>query len=198
VPLVSGEKPILALGRHGLGKTAVWTADFAGDWSAAWRDWPETGKLVAQVIRWLSGAGPEVELAGRIRLAGNPGAPEFRIDGPGLTVLQAGSGRDLAAEAAGPGQSRVRFPAGKPGELQRWVLRRADGRTLPIGTLRGYDDEFLPGTGPRPAPLSTEELHARLDSPARIRAARADLAPWFLAAAALLLPFDVALRRLSR
>jgi hypothetical protein len=48
------EDPILASWRVGLGKTAAYTADLAGGWSANLRAWPGSDALFRQTVRWLA------------------------------------------------------------------------------------------------------------------------------------------------
>ncbi len=205
VPLATaGQKPVLVLGRAGLGRTAVWTSDFAGPWSADWRSWPEAGKLVAQLLRHLSGAGPEVDLAARARLIQGDGGVLLRIEpeGPGgaLRASEAAGGRALAFEAGARGTLSCKVMPEKPGEPLRLLLQRADGKSLLIGAVRAYEAEFLPGRDlfeERVPGLSWQDLGPRLREAPRRVPRRSELGLWLLAAAALLLPLDVALRRLS-
>jgi hypothetical protein len=206
VPLVAADgQPVLALRRAGLGRTAVWTSDFAGPWSAAWRAWPDAAKLVSQLVRFLSSATPDTELAGRVRVSVSGGEAVLRID-PGapaerLAALDAESGEALAPAATADGGRELRLKLDPSGGPRRVVLRRPDGRGLVVGAVRGTDPEYLPSPeGPallsgaaRVAPWP--ELEKALDAARMSADRRVDLSPWLVLAVVLLLPLDVALRR---
>ncbi len=53
--LVNDEQdPVLALGRHGLGKTAAFTSDVRSRWSADWLSWSGNSTFWSQLIRSIS------------------------------------------------------------------------------------------------------------------------------------------------
>ena len=69
VPLATPDgDPVLAVWRYGLGKSAVWTSDLGGPWSQEWMPYPNTARLFAQVIRHLSTAVEDGDLASRVRV----------------------------------------------------------------------------------------------------------------------------------
>lgn len=206
VPLVAGEgQPLLALGRLGLGKTAVWTSDLSGHWSSEWTAWKDSPKLFAQLLRYVSGSGPDAEVAGRVRATRDAGRTILRIDpagaGGALQVLDA-DGRPLAVEQDARGEGRLVLPSDEPGQLRKLLLQRADGKKLPFGSIRGPEEEFAPADPSRdlfsnglPA-VSWERLDATLAESKVAGEERHDLAPWLIVFALLLLPVDVALRRI--
>ena len=205
VPLATREgDAVLALGRLGLGKTAVWAADLSGPWSADWLTWKESPKLFAQLLRFLSGSGPDAELAGRVRFSRDGDGALLRIDsaGPGgaLSVVDA-SGALLPVERDSDGESRVRVALEHPGELRRLLLQRADGKKVALGAIRAYDEEFAPREASRDlfanglSPASAEQLGRVLGETRMTGEDRRDLVPWLIIGALLLLPVDVALRR---
>ena len=54
VQLFSPRKdPLLVTWRYGLGRTAVFTSDLAGDWSKNWREWPEYSQFWERLINWV-------------------------------------------------------------------------------------------------------------------------------------------------
>jgi hypothetical protein len=190
------KKPVLALWRRGLGKTAVWTSDLSGPWSADWLAWKDSGKLFAQFVHTLSGSGPDAELAGRIRISSGT----VRLDGSDLVVSDAG-GRPLKFVEEGDGTAVLTLPPGQPGELQRILLQRADGKKLVLGAVMPYGMEFDPPDPVRDLfagalePLSWQALERKLAEGGVSGERRSDLAPWLIVAVLLLLPIDVALRR---
>lgn len=202
VPLATKEgHPVLALGRLGLGKTAVWTSDLSGAWSADWMAWKDSPKLVAQLVRYVSGSGPDAELAARVRITRDG----LRIDpsgsGGAISVTDQETSRPLPVEHDVDGEARVAVPMDHPGE-KRLLLQRADGKKLQLGVVRAYEAEFAPAEPSRDlfanglAPATWEQLDGRLAESRVAGEQRLDLAPWLVIAALFLLPVDVALRRL--
>jgi Mg-chelatase subunit ChlD len=206
VPLATKEgQPVLALGRLGLGKTAVWASDLSSPWSSDWLAWKTSPKLFTQLIRFVSGAGPDAELGNRVRLSPDGARALLHLDaaGPGgaLQVTDA-EGTPLPVERDGDGEGLVRVPLDRPGELRRLLLRRGDGRSMPLGAIRAYDEEFAPRDASRDlfanglTPQSWEQLDRELVGSRVAGDTPLDLVPWLVVAALLLLPVDVALRRL--
>ena len=207
VPLATKDgQAVLALGRLGLGKTAVWASDLSSPWSADWLGWKDAPKLFAQLLRFLSGSGPDSELAGRVRFSRDGAAAVLHLDaaGPGgaLTVTDAASGASLAVEQDPDGDGRVQVALDQPGELRRLKLQRADGKKVALGAIRAYDEEFAPRQPSHDLfanglPAMTMDQVGRLLSESRASGEeRQDLIPWLIVAALLLLPVDVALRRI--
>jgi Mg-chelatase subunit ChlD len=206
VPVTTVEgQPVLAFGRLGLGKTAVWTSDLSGNWSAEWTKWKDAPKLFAQLVRYASGSGPDAELAGRIRVCREGSRTVLRLDpagaGGAISVINS-DGRPLPAEADARGELRVALPVDPPGELRKLLLQRADGKKMPLGSVRGCDQEFAPVDPSRDlfanglAATTWEALDGQLGE-SRVRGEeRRDLTPWLIVAALFLLPLDVALRRI--
>ncbi|HEV3026018.1 MAG TPA: VWA domain-containing protein, partial [Planctomycetota bacterium] len=207
VPLATKEgQAILTLGRFGLGKTAVWASDLSGPWGTEWLGWKDSPKLFAQLVRFLSGSGPDSELAGRVRFTRDGAGALLLLDvaGPGgaLTVTDASSGAALPIEQDAEGQGRVRVPLDQPGELRRLKLQRADGKKVALGAIRAYDEEFAPrepsrdlfACGMTTVPVS--ELGRVLGETHIAGGERLDLTPWLVIGALFLLPIDVALRRI--
>lgn len=206
VPLATKEgQPVLALGRLGLGKTAVWTSDLSSPWSSDWLGWKDSPKLFTQLVRFLSGAGPDADLGNRVRLNPDGARALLRIDasGPGGAIkVTDASGTAFPVERDADGESVVSVPLDRPDELRRLLLQRADGKTMAVGAIRAYDEEFAPREPARdlfanglPA-LPWEGLDKELDVARVAGESPLDLVPWLLVAALLLLPVDVALRRL--
>jgi Mg-chelatase subunit ChlD len=207
VPLATKEgQAVLSLGRLGLGKTAVWGSDLSSAWSADWLGWKDSPKLFAQLLRFLSGSGPDAELAGRVRFTRDGAAALLHLDAAGsggaLTVTDAASGEALPVETDAEGDGRVRVPLDQPGELRRLKLQRADGKKVALGAIRAYDEEFAPREASRdlfaaglPA-IAADQLDRVLGETRASGEERKDLIPWLVLAAVLLLPLDVALRRI--
>jgi Mg-chelatase subunit ChlD len=206
VPLTTKEgQAVLALGRFGLGKTAVWASDLSGPWSADWLTWKDSPKLFAQLVRFVSGSGPDAELAGRVRLSRDGAGALLHVDpagaGGAITVADDG-GAALPLRRDSEADGVIHVPLEKPGELRRLFLQRGDGKKLALGAIRAYEEEFAPRDPSRDLfanglPASTmDQLDKVLGESKVAGEERRDLMPWLVIAALLLLPLDVALRRL--
>jgi hypothetical protein len=206
VPLSAGQdQPLLALWRVGLGKSAVWTSDLSGRWSADWPAWPPAGKLFAQLVRHLSSAAPDSDLASRVLVSVRGDRAVVRIDpgspGEGLTVSDPVTRQLKPLSAAPDGGSVLEIPLGRAGEMKKALLKRADGKSLWIGAAKPYEEEFAPDVPERSLfssrihPRPWAELAVGLDAAPEPSERKLVLIPWLIAAAALLLPLDVGLRR---
>ncbi len=210
VPLAtSSGQPVLAIWRRGLGKSAVWTADVGGPWSAEWSGWQSTPRLFAQLVRHLSSAAEDGDLASRVTLSRDGDAVTVRVESgsapENLALHVLSPNREEIALVAGPDGSRVaRMSLDTPGVLHTLSLVRGGDREerVPLLAMLPYQTELAPGAAERPfdrvtsVPRSLSELERAMPSLPAKREARTDLALWCLLAAALLLPVDVALRRI--
>lgn len=203
VPLATEDgQPVLALWRVGLGKSAVWTSDLSGRWSMDWLRWPSSSKVVAQLVRHLSSAPPDAELASRVRLSVEGPRAFVRIEPgePGEDLSAPGTPEPLTRTPDGGFSFHVRLDS--PNKVVPIKLKR-DDRTLTLGAVRPYEAEFAP-TLPSPDALSPgrpaislRELEREVGGDRMWGDRRTELSPWLIVLALLLLPLDVALRRMS-
>jgi Ca-activated chloride channel family protein len=207
--------PLLARWQYGLGRSVAWTSDLRGRWSQEWLQWPGTAQLLSQQVGWtIAPAQGSLRIgvrsdavSGHVTVdetapAGAPAQVHARVAQPGGDPLEV----DLAA--SGPGRYEGTFPIGGPGTYIVRVDAQRDGTSVgsaEAGLPVSYPAEF------RQVVSDTRRLEqiARaggghvLASPA---AAFADDLPpittslplqrVLLLIAAVLLPFEVALRRL--
>ena len=209
----SGE-PILAIWRYGLGQSAAFLSDAKSRWAAEWMTWPGYGKFWTQLARQLVRPDRRDDLSAEVVESGDrlavdisamTGAGTFR-NGLPVTVTvaeQGGASRSLTAPQVAPGRYRVEFP--KP-EAETAIIAVGDGAGRPISLawMRDTGREFLPVADTRPflEKLAREgegilqPTAEQVFRPARQAAAtRRDLSPWLMAAALLLWPVDIWLRR---
>lgn len=203
VPLAFADgKPLLALGRAGLGRTAVWTSDLSSPWSREWHAWKDAGKLAAQVVRSLSAAPPDEDLSARSRVSVRGRFARLRVDpgAPGevLTAVEGAAPLPLVRDPDGGFSLELTLDAlDKPRHV---TLRRgADGLGASLGAVRTSDEEFLPTPLFPGGARATGWADLERELPrGRIPAERkTDLSPWLAGLAALLLAIDVAVRRYS-
>ncbi|MEN9937768.1 MAG: hypothetical protein RLZZ387_4347 [Chloroflexota bacterium] len=213
--------PVLAAWQYGLGRSLAWTSDFTGRWAAQWVEWEEFPRLAAQLVSWTlptpqaqglslqaGSSGGELTLTAQAQDEG--GEPRAGLE---LSAVLLGAGEDSGGEVelreVRPGEYRATVRDRPSGAyLVQLIATDADGR--PVGSL----------TAGAVVPLSAEyrsqtadpgllaELAAitggRVDLPpsaafdpnAGARGAVREIGLPLLWLALLLLPLDVAVRRL--
>jgi uncharacterized membrane protein/Mg-chelatase subunit ChlD len=210
--------PLLATWQYGLGRAAVWTSDFKGQWATDWVAWDEFARFAAQLVGWtlpapqIEGVTAQVSLeddraAIRVEALDDDGRPLNFLDVTALLIApdlgttevalaQVGAGRyETLAELAQPGTYLVRLGI-KAGDEA--LGQQTLGLVVPYspeykasGTNRTLLDELarLTGGGELPEPIAAF-LH-NLPTADRAREIWRSL----LLAVALLFPLDVAVRR---
>lgn len=204
------EEPVLAAARFGLGRVLLWALP---DDAAGLEAWPEGPRLLVQATRAVRAPqgtrGRELEA----RVFQTPEGAFLAIDappaapaGPVRVVWEGPDGtQDLGARTPG-GTEPMPLPPLPAGAVATVRLLEGEGG-LPVAPPTTY--LARPPAAPPPAPGDARALAAALGAPALDETAplllpaaprplRRPLWPWPLAAAALLLPLDVALHRRAR
>ena len=177
--------PLLVSWRYGLGKSVAFMSDLGGRWGRDWVQWPEFGRLVAQLARWtMRRNGNETLLPS---FAWQAGSGEMNVDVldadqrfiNGLDMQATISGPDrasgrVALEQVAPGRYRGEFPvaqagryymtvSGTDGELQ--VGPQTFGLAVPysseyldLGVDERHLEDLAEATGGRMLPLSAASL----------------------------------------
>jgi Ca-activated chloride channel family protein len=224
VVLASGHgEPVLASWSYGLGRACAFTSDAKGRWAGDWISWEAFPKFWAQLVRSVMSTGAHRELrthsrveveqgVARVTLDVRDRAGAFRDDvTPELSLLrEEGTASPLEVEHLGPGLFRSSFPIESYGRFHRLLVVQRRGEEVldlrTLGVTQSYSAEFLTpypdlellgrlaeSTGGRLEP-DPSELWRFEGRPGRSpRPTRA----WLLALACLLLPLDIALRRLG-
>lgn len=209
--------PLLASWRVGLGKVTAWTSDGGDRWGAGWAGWDGFGDFWSTLVRDtfpLSGSeGERVEasIADETMTVTLEGAeawpagtePTARVSFPG------GTSEELRLDRVSDFEFEATVPARQGGTYAVGVsVTGAEGETVVLSTLatRSFAAEYLPGE-------SNADLMSSISA---ATGGRGEITPaqafdeegleegvieryfrwWFLLAAALLWPIDVALRRL--
>jgi uncharacterized membrane protein len=214
--LLSTERgnPLLAHWRYGLGRVAAFTSDAKSRWASEWLGWSGYGKFWAQVARMLVRPPDRNDLTVNVREEGDDliveteaVTPEgtFR-NGLEVTVSLAAQGAEpvsMTSEQVAPGLYRARLRRPEAGSAVIAVSDRA-GRPVSRAWTRDYPAEFQVLKDGKPLlkdiasltggrfEVKPEEILRPALHPATTRK---ELAPWLLAAALLLLPVDIWLRR---
>ncbi|MFC1464966.1 MAG: VWA domain-containing protein [Candidatus Brachytrichaceae bacterium NZ_4S206] len=217
--------PLLATWQYGLGRAVAFTSDATGRWAKNWVQWGDFPKFWAQAIRWtildrgqssiqvnvqqrddqtvIVADVPESQIAEDLKLT----ATVIDSDGQAreLTLMQTAPGRyetETYLDQAGAYFVRV-APVVTATEASQPATGL--GETT-VAYVRPYSPEYAQMEGGEENLRDWASLGGgeALDSPAQafalnapVAASRTDLFPLLLALAALLLPFDVGVRRIT-
>ncbi len=219
-PLVSHkDDPLLAHWQFGLGRSVAFTSDAKAHWAAHWLGWGEFTRFWGQTVRWvLRRPGsellhPRVERGteGSLLVAeawDEDGSPINGLEVTATLSLPGGGSEELSLPQAGPGRYEAPIEARQAGAYVAAVVAQGPG---------GFEAERTMGFAV-PYPPDYADVAANTDLLQRVAAqtggrvielpeqvwapprtfphTRTDIWRWLLWAAALLLPLDVAIRRL--
>ncbi|HMC09175.1 MAG TPA: VWA domain-containing protein, partial [Actinomycetota bacterium] len=207
--------PVLATWQYGLGRAVAWTSDTSGRWTAGLLAWPGAGKLLANIVGWTIPLGQDPALSLQATIAGDEGHVAVRLADPpaGVQVVASVAGPDLQGaqvplSPTAPGRYEGSFPAGQTGSYLVKVTASDQGKEVHTalgGLALAYSAEYrFLGTD---LPFLSELARAGggsilSDGAAAFRvplprvAVKTSLAFLLLAVATILLPLDVASRRL--
>ena len=208
--------PILAQWQYGLGRAVAWTSDAEGRWTSALLRWPDAGRLLAQMVASTLPLASDPQLSVATTVEGDHAHVTVELNGApddaSVTADVVGPDQNpqesiLAATAHGRWEGAV--PTTSVGTYLVRVTVTSRGRVIhatTAGVAVPYSPEYrFLGTDSRllaqlaqaggGTVLTDARSAASLPSPA-VRE-DLDLSPWLLALAALLLPLDVAARRLA-
>lgn len=207
--------PVLARWQYGLGRTVAWTSDLDGRWSKEWITWSSFPAFVNQVVGWTFPQTSSSQLQVDSIVEGNRarveiyynGEPEDAPDSLQLTVIDDQMNkRKIEAKVVAPGKYRAEFTVDEPGTYLLQATTGRKGATETFGLAVPYSPEYtLPTEGEQkmvraaeagggtPLAKPTDAFADNLAS----QWANREIALLLLSIAALLWPFDVAVRRLS-
>lgn len=219
------DDPVLAVWQYGLGRVAAWTSDALGLWTSHWLTWNEAARWWANLVTW-SLATPEstMNINGKIingngqiavdlpsgTTANNKGQQQVQVH----IIYPDSSQQNTNLSPTAPDHWEGSFPATKVGAyLLQVTWQGSSGNTLnkmtattgmvvpysPEYQTQGTDTNFLrrlalAGGGRMLSPATPEEAFAQPLAPV---SQNVPIVFWLLALAALLLPVDIAARRLS-
>ncbi|MBP6965423.1 MAG: VWA domain-containing protein [Armatimonadetes bacterium] len=220
VSMISKHKdPILATWQYGLGKSAAFTSDCKARWSSHWVSWPDYGRFWAQVLRSTMRKNPPTDFQTVVEVENGVGSVTIdavddkgnflnQLDFKGSVVGPSMKGKQLAIEQTGPGRYEAAFDAREVGSYVVNVVRRDQDQTSPdvnvvtipyppeykdiapnTALLRQIASETRGRFDPEPSEVFTQEFR-------RSRAYN-DLWRLLVILAAVLLPLDVAVRRIT-
>jgi len=208
--------PVLASWQYGLGRSVAYTTDAGSRWSTPWVGWPGFNGLWGNIVSWcLPRSDPAGNLTLGVNISGTQGSIQVESrdynQAENLTAVIANpdyTRREIKLPASSPGLYEAKFPARQPGIYMVNILR--DGsQDISVATAAvslpyspeyrygGTDTNFLKGLAKTTGGgIITDPAAAFADNlpPAH---GGVELWFWLLLAAALLLPLDIAARRLA-
>jgi Mg-chelatase subunit ChlD/uncharacterized membrane protein len=213
--------PLLAHWQQGLGRVVAWTSDTSGPWSQEWRNWSEGEKFWQQAVRWTF---PEptratfpvtAEVVGdQVTLRAQSVRPDGRfgdlLDTRVTITPPSGQSRELTLPQTAPGTYALSMTIGDPGAYQAKFTQYEGGKVAreeTVGfTVRGNAEQRSVGINT----ALLERLASRTGGHQIVDPTQAferdsgthgdrptPVWWWFALAALLLLPLDVAVRRVS-
>jgi hypothetical protein len=212
--------PLLVAWQYGLGHGLAWTSDFKGRWATDWIGWNQFPRFSAQLLGWLlptpgaqnltlqaSSSGAELVL--RAQAQDSRGQPQTGLTLVGRMLAADGSSVEIALRETELGQYRAVVSDARPGAyLVQLVGQDALGQpfgavtagaVVPQSAEYGVDganvallETLASRTGGRMNLAPAAAFDATLGSQGAVR----EIGLPLLWLALLLLPFDIALRRL--
>jgi uncharacterized membrane protein len=215
------DDPLLASWQYGLGRAVAFTSDATARWGVNWVTWEDYSRFWSQVVRWTITEGSDNNLEVRVEQRGeqaylvlearddegqflNGVGMEARVVSPDLET------ETLVVPQIAPGQYEIPFSPATEGAYYISVAGAGQtaqsGVSQSTGWVLSYSAEYALRESDtqklgRLAEITGGESLA--DQPARVFEHNLDLATspqsiwqWLLMAAALLLFFDVAARRI--
>jgi Mg-chelatase subunit ChlD len=216
---VNRDDPLLAAWQYGLGRSVAFTSDATGRWGKDWVSWSNYAAFWAQAARYVLGEMSAAHLQMDVSLRGETARLSLEARGPGGDFL---NGYQVTASVVAPesGAQTVTLRQTAPGRYEAEFRPSEQGVYLFRFDAKGENSAFAETLG-WALPYSPEyrDINPNPDLLARIAAltggkvASADpvevfthnlkaprasrpIWPWLIALAAILLPFDVAARRL--
>lgn len=210
--------PVLAIWRYGLGTTAAFTSSLSNQWARDWVDWDKYRAFVKQLLIRVS----RVRQAGHLRMwtyhSGSEGVimvedfhPEemfldvvAQINGPGKMQTT------VPLKQTGPRRYQGTFPANDKGRFQVTAIGTAGEREDRVhgGFMVSYSPEYLKFTSnwntlreimdqTKGEELTIESKAEELYNRREPKQSSQPVFDYFLLALALLIPLDVAIRRVQ-
>ena len=217
--------PVLARWRYGLGATAAFTSDFSPRWGKDWLGWQSYKPLVKQLMTDISRVREPGRLRLFTYTSGGDGiitVEDFHPDYSFLEIAAVVNGPNNTSETIplrqiSPRRYQGRLPLWGQGRYQVIVHGEGDGRNevKASGFIVPYSPEYLRfrsnpvvleeireqtngeqltgGTSEEDMQAAVQQVYGRRDP----KQSSSPIFDWFLIALAILIPIDVALRRIQ-
>jgi hypothetical protein len=212
--------PVLAQWQYGLGRAVAWTSDTKGKWAKEWVSWPSFPRFAAQLVGWVLPNAIPRGISTDLRVEGGRTATVARVqDERGTARVGAqvratlvgpnGSRQTVPLVQVAPGEYRAGLPSPPQGTYLVQINGTQDGQVVAedmAGLVVPYSAEYRQEQGNRDLLASLAQVTGgtRLFQPwdvfrttglAPVSSAQ-EIALPLLLLALLLLPLDIAIRRL--
>ncbi|MBL8148150.1 MAG: VWA domain-containing protein [Anaerolineae bacterium] len=213
--------PILAQWQYGLGRAAAFTSDATGRWAANWLNWDEFPRFWGQAVEWSITESASNNIEAFVTMQGEQASlsVDARDDSGGFlnglaltarVVAPDGTAFDLPVRQTAPGRYEGAFTPASEGVYLVRLSGAAEGGTAvneTLGWVMSYSPEYAPGnqsggealmdaavlTGGRDLTSQPGDTFAHT---LQARPAINPISLELLLLAVLLVPLDVAVRRL--
>jgi hypothetical protein len=216
--------PILAAWQYGLGKTVAFTSDATGRWGLAWVNWEQFPAFWGQAVAYTISERPKTALELSVEQIGENTQLLVNATAPNGTFLNNytlranivapdGSAQSIDLRQIAPGQYTANFIPHEQGAYLIRTIGSSPTAGQPVlsetaGWVLSYSPEYRNLESDPDAlyrlQATSQGFSTRLQDPAAafahtLQAPRAAQPawPWLLCLAVLLLPFDIAVRRLA-
>ena len=213
--------PILSVWQYGLGRVVAWTSDQGTNWAKDWPAWSEYGRFWAQLVRYTladPATGPvhvdlipsdrPSEATLQVDVLDETGVPIDLADVGVRVTPPEGEARQLALRQVAPGRYEQTVSLPVEGAYRFEVAVQKAGLaplTREVGFVQPYAAEFIPRSDGASVMTSLAQRGggrvltqpSEMLPPSAVKAPPTQvLWPWLLAAALLLWPLEIAIRRL--
>jgi uncharacterized membrane protein len=218
--------PLLATWEHGLGRAVAWTSDTTGRWATDWVQWPGFAPFWSNVVRWSIRDEPSSQLDANVILndgearlvvdARNESGGYLNDLTVGSTLVSPdGETDNIPFQQVGPGLYEGRFNPRLEGTYLFGITGRTPGGEAiagqTLGWVLGYSPEYQTvetnpqllsqiaeiGGGRIFDVTSVDEAGAVFEQPRAGTKSSQPIWPWLVGLAIILLPLDIAVRRLA-
>ncbi|NDJ53922.1 MAG: VWA domain-containing protein, partial [Chloroflexi bacterium] len=214
------DDPLLAAWQYGLGRSVAWTSDATGRWATDWAGWPDYARFWSQAVRWTITEGATQNVEVRVVQDGETARIVVTaVDGDGNFINDLDMGANVITppdletlpielEQVAPGRYEGTFTPENQGAYFVRIAGAADegdAVAQTSGWVLSYSPEYRSFDGDPDYLQFITGLTggAIVENPASILARNLPVSPtsqpvWpiLLLAATILLPFDIAVRRL--
>jgi len=214
------DDPLLAAWQYGLGRAVAWTSDATGRWGSEWVQWPGFPAFWAQAARWTMAADRDSNVETAVTFNGKQARLQVDTRGENGAYLNDlmmtanvvapdGSVQTVALPQVAPGRYEADFTPTQDGAyFLRLNGETADGEGVvgqTSGWVLGYSAEYQPASETNVLTQLaetgggqdiTELITAVFDHNLSGEPVSRPIWPWLVITAVLLLPLDIALRRL--
>ncbi|MEO8394573.1 MAG: glutamine amidotransferase, partial [Chloroflexota bacterium] len=211
--------PILASWQYGLGRSVAFTSDATARWGANWVSWADFARFWSQTVRWTITEGTNNNVEAQVVMDGEQAklvVDARDADGNFLNGLNLHSSLLSPNRAAGDPSTVLTLQQVAPGRYEAAFDPSSEGAYLltltddqqtikqTTGWVMSYSPEYRPqGASILPDIAGLTGGKSLADDPSAVfthdlvaQASLTPIAPFLLLIALLLLPFDVAVRRL--